>query len=84
MVQEAAPAAAPPVDEASVPAGAYSKTAENGNSAAAHPKTEDDSDSDTDVWDALIEAAEEDSTSLEGMLCAPERTAVVLTDMSRG
>lgn len=71
MVQEAVPAAAPPTDEASLPAGAYSKTAENGNGAAAHPKTEDDSDSDTDVWDALIEAAEEDAT-LEGMLCAPE------------
>ena len=77
MVQEAVPAAAPlVVKEASIPtpagsAPAYSKPAQNGNGASAHPKVDDDSESDgEDVWDTLLEVAEEDGGYTEGTLCA--------------
>ncbi|KAF1970298.1 SIR2-domain-containing protein [Bimuria novae-zelandiae CBS 107.79] len=64
MVQEQAT----PVDGVSAPAGnssAYSRPAQNGNGAPAHPKDEDDSDSEADVWDDLLEAAEEQGPGSE-------------------
>ena len=71
MVQEATPAAAAPGEGASAPA-AYSKPAQNGNGATVPPKQEEDSDSDdSDVWDTIVEAAEEDGGWLEGMPSAP-------------
>ena len=68
MVQEQVAA---PVSETSIPAGVL-RPAENGNGngngASAHPKVDDDSDSEIDVWDVLLEAAEEDGPGEDGTL----------------
>lgn len=74
MVQEPAAAAAPPVHEP-IPAGnssAYSTPTHNANGTSAQPKDDVDSESDADVWDIFLDAAEEDGPGLEGTRSASQ------------